>query len=125
MPTFDLVGVVLDAPDAQQLGAFYQRLTGWPVRYDEPGWYKIVPTEDADSGISFQSEPNYVPPVWPSDTEHQQMQLHLDLLVDDLPAACAHAEECGATIAGFQTQDAVRVYLDPVGHPFCLFELGG
>jgi catechol 2,3-dioxygenase-like lactoylglutathione lyase family enzyme len=125
VPTYELVGVVLDAPDAQQLGAFYQRMTGWVIRYDEPGWYKIVPTEDADCGVSFQNEPEFVPPVWPSDTTHQQMQLHLDLLVDDLPAACARAEECGARLAEFQPQDAVRVYLDPVGHPFCLFELGG
>jgi len=27
----------------------------------------------------------------------------------------------GATLAGFQPQDQVRVCLDPAGHPFCLF----
>jgi hypothetical protein len=124
MPNFELVGVVLDAPDAQTLGRFYQRLTGWPVRYDEPGWYKIVPFQDG-AGISFQSEPEYVRPVWPSDTKHQQMQMHLDLLVDDLAAAGNHALECGAALAEFQPQQNVRVYLDPAGHPFCLFELGG
>jgi catechol 2,3-dioxygenase-like lactoylglutathione lyase family enzyme len=124
MPNFELVGVVLDAPDAQALGRFYQRLTGWKVRHDDPGWYKIVPSESG-TGISFQNEPEYVRPVWPSDTTHQQMQLHLDLLVDDLDAAGRHALDCGATLADFQPQELVRVYLDPVGHPFCLFELGG
>jgi hypothetical protein len=49
------------------------------------------------------------------------MQLHLDLQVDDLEQAVAHAEECGARQASFQPQDDVRVMLDPSGHPFCLY----
>jgi hypothetical protein len=49
------------------------------------------------------------------------MMLHLDLQVDDLDAAGAHALACGATLASHQPQDDVRVYLDPAGHPFCLF----
>ena len=49
------------------------------------------------------------------------MQLHLDIEVDDLDAAVALAAEAGATVAGFQPQDGVRVCLDPAGHPFCLF----
>jgi hypothetical protein len=59
--------------------------------------------------------------VWPSTTEHQQLQLHLDIEVRDLAAACAHAEAAGATLAAFQPQALVRVYLDPAGHPFCLW----
>ena len=35
--------------------------------------------------------------------------------------AGAHAESVGAQLALFQPQDDVRVYLDPAGHPFCLF----
>jgi hypothetical protein len=27
----------------------------------------------------------------------------------------------GAVLAEYQPQDDVRVYLDPAGHPFCLF----
>jgi hypothetical protein len=49
------------------------------------------------------------------------MMLHLDIEVDDLAAACAHAEAQGAVAAGFQPQEHVRVYLDPAGHPFCLW----
>jgi hypothetical protein len=119
--TFELCGVVLDAPDAQELGRFYQRLTGWPAIMDEPGWYKIAPA-GSRNGISFQTEPLYVAPVWPAAESQQQMQTHLDLLVDDLAVACAHAESIGARLAEFQPQDDVRVYLDPVGHPFCLFD---
>jgi catechol 2,3-dioxygenase-like lactoylglutathione lyase family enzyme len=122
MPGISFRSVVLDAPDAAALGAFYQRLLGWPVTSDEDDgtWFRIAPGPDT-AGISIQYEPLFVRPVWPAAAGQQQMQAHLDLKVDDLVAACAHAEECGATLAEFQPQDDVRVYLDPVGHPFCLF----
>ncbi len=38
-----------------------------------------------------------------------------------LEAGCAHARECGATLADYQPQEDVRVQLDPDGHPFCLY----
>ena len=50
--------------------------------------------------------------------------MHLDIEVDDLDAAGARAVAAGATLAAFQPQDDVRVYLDPAGHPFCLFRPG-
>ena len=123
MPILQLRSVVLDAPDVSALGAFYQRLLGWPRTSDEDDadWFRIAP-EGGGTGLAVQAEPDFVRPVWPSDTTHQQMQLHLDLLVDDMDAAAAYAEECGAVLADFQPQDDVRVYVDPVGHPFCLFE---
>jgi len=49
----------------------------------------------------------------------QQMQQHLDFLVDDLGAACALAEDAGAEPVG--GHEIVRVFRDPAGHPFCLF----
>ncbi len=49
------------------------------------------------------------------------LQLHLDVQVNDLPGALAHALACGARLAEYQPQDDVRVCLDPVGHPFCLW----
>ena len=52
------------------------------------------------------------------------MQVHLDVQVDDLEAAGRHAIEAGAVRAEYQPQDDVRVYLDPAGHPFCLFRPG-
>jgi hypothetical protein len=60
-------------------------------------------------------------PVWPEVEGSQQMMMHLDIEVEDLPAAVEHAVELGATEAGFQPQDNVRVMLDPAGHPFCLY----
>ncbi len=73
------------------------------------------------AGLSFQSEPAYVRPVWPAGPEHQQMQVHLDIAVEDLVSAGEHAVAAGAVLAEFQPQDDVRVYLDPAGHPFCLY----
>ena len=49
------------------------------------------------------------------------MQVHLDIAVEDLAAAGEYAIAAGAVLAGYQPQDDVRVYLDPAGHPFCLF----
>jgi hypothetical protein len=47
--------------------------------------------------------------------------LHLDLEVDDLESAVAHALASGARLAEHQRQPRARVLLDPAGHPFCLF----
>jgi hypothetical protein len=49
------------------------------------------------------------------------MMAHLDVEVDDLATAVEHALELGATLPDFQPQEHVRVLLDPVGHPFCLY----
>jgi len=115
-----LSGIVLDAPDAGALAAFYHRLLGWTVIQDEPGWVKLG-APDGGPGLSFQTESAYVPPVWPAGPGDPQMSVHLDIQVEDLDEAGAHAEKAGATKAAFQPQDDVRVYLDPAGHPFCLF----
>jgi len=115
-----LSGIVLDSPDARTLADFYHRLLGWPVEQDEPEWVKLS-SPSGGPGLSFQTERRYVTPVWPADADHQQMMLHLDILVDDLAVAGAHAEAQGAVLADHQPQDDVRVYLDPAGHPFCLF----
>ena len=49
------------------------------------------------------------------------MMLHLDIKVDDLDAAGAHAVAAGAVVAEYQPQDDARVHLDPAGYPFCLY----
>jgi predicted enzyme related to lactoylglutathione lyase len=120
MPRFSLTAAVLDASDPQGLARFYQRLLGWPLRDDDPEWATLRPA-DGGAGLSFQREDDHVPPVWPAGPGDPRMQVHLDIEVDDLDAAVALAVEAGATVAGFQPQDGVRVCLDPAGHPFCLF----
>ena len=49
------------------------------------------------------------------------MMMHMDFEVRDLEAQVEHALSLGATLAEFQPQEKVRVLLDPVGHPFCLY----
>lgn len=113
-------GVVLEAPDAQALARFYSQVLGWPVVTEELGW-AVIKAEESVTYISFNSSPNYVAPVWPCVEGSQQMMMHIDVAVDDLDAALAHAIELGATLATYQPQDTTRVMLDPAGHPFCLY----
>ena len=124
MSRLTVTGTNIDAPDANALADFYRRLLGWTTRTEEPGWVVIQPdaSDQARSGtLSFQTESRYVRPVWPAGPGDQQMMMHLEIKVDDLEASVAHAVAQGATLAGFQPQEDVRVCLDPAGHPFCLY----
>jgi catechol 2,3-dioxygenase-like lactoylglutathione lyase family enzyme len=119
-PAFQLTAAVLGAPDPRELARFYSRLLGWPVGRDEPDWATVRPP-NGGAGLSFQLEEDHVRPSWPAGPGDQQMQVHLDIEVDDLETAGAHAAAAGAVLAEYQPQDDVRVYLDPAGHPFCLW----
>lgn len=119
-PRMMLSTVVLDAPDATALADFYRRLLGWTVERAEPDWVKIIPPAGG-VGLSFQTEPGYTRPTWPAQPGDQQMMLHLDIKVEDLDAAEAHALAVGGVLAEYQPQEDVRVFLDPTGHPFCLW----
>jgi catechol 2,3-dioxygenase-like lactoylglutathione lyase family enzyme len=120
MPRLTVTGINIDAPDANALADFYRRLLGWTTRTEEPGWVIIQPG-DGGGTLSFQTESRYVRPVWPAGPGDPQMMMHLEIKVDDLEASVAHAVAQGATLAGFQPQEDVRVCLDPAGHPFCLY----
>ncbi|GEC09237.1 glyoxalase [Streptomyces spinoverrucosus] len=115
--------VVLDAHDAHELAGFYLRLLGYEVRREEPHWVLIGPPPGHEgTSLAFETEPEYVRPVWPTRYPgDQQMMLHLDIEVDDLRAETARAVAEGATLAEYQPQDDVRVLFDPSGHPFCLW----
>lgn len=114
-------GVVLDAPDARELAHFYERLLGWRIFNESEEWVDLAPSEDAGYNLAFATEKHYVRPVWPTEEGRPQMSMHLDLEVDDLDVAVAHAVEVGAEMAAYQPQETVRVMLDPAGHPFCLY----
>ncbi|MFC3505597.1 VOC family protein [Micromonospora krabiensis] len=119
-PRLTLVTTVLDSPAPRNLAAFYERLLGWSREEDEEDWIVLRPP-GGGTGLAFQRETAYVRPVWPAGPGDPQMMTHLDIEVDDLDAASAHAVAAGAVVAEFQPQDDVRVHLDPDGHPFCLF----
>lgn len=114
-------GVVIEAADARALAQFYARLLGWRIDRDDDGAFVTVAPPSGVAYLAVQRSPEYVPPVWPPVEGRQQMMMHLDIEVADLGAALADAAEMGATLAGFQPQDDVRVMLDPAGHPFCLY----
>ena len=114
-------GVVLDSSDARELAHFYQRLLGWQIFHESPGWVDLAPSETAGYNFAFATEEHYVRPVWPTEVGKPQMQFHLDIEVDDLQEGVDYALSVGAELADFQPQEKVRVMLDPAGHPFCLY----
>ena len=45
--------------------------------------------------------------------------IHLDIKVDDLDAALAHALAAGGRLAEYQPRSDLRIVLDPADHPLC------
>ena len=114
--------VALDCPDPLALAGFYSRLTGLEVEPlgdvapQEVNWIELLNGELPT--IAFQKIDNYVAPAWPEGGHPQQ--LHIDFTVPDLDEGERHVLEIGAAKAEHQPGETFRVYLDPVGHPFCL-----
>ena len=113
--------VVIDCKDAQVTSAFYSKLLGWEITAREPDWV-LLRDPKGGTGFSFQTEEDYVRPVWPEEPGKPTKMLHLDFLVDNLSEAVAHALACGAVRSPQQFLQGVTVFFDPDGHPFCLFE---
>ncbi|MDR1795619.1 MAG: VOC family protein [Erysipelotrichaceae bacterium] len=115
--------VVVDCPDAHECAAFYSGLLDWPIFYQEAD-FVLLRDPQGGTGLSFQSEEDYVAPVWPEEPGKPQKGLHLDFLVDDLAAGEMRVLELGGIKAEtqFLLKEGVVVFFDPAGHPFCLFE---
>jgi catechol 2,3-dioxygenase-like lactoylglutathione lyase family enzyme len=112
----------IDCADAGELAAFYSRLLGMSIAYQDDDVAMLTGTEGP--AIGFGRVDNYAPPPWP-DTNSEK-RFHLDLKVTDIPAAEAASVELGAMVPQFQPGgDRWRVLLDPAGHPFCLTLWGG
>lgn len=109
----------MDCADAEAMADFYCRLLGWNVTYRDND-YVAIHHPDGGTGLSFQEEAWYQPPVWPEQAGELTKMIHLDIRVDDLDAAAAHALAVGARLAGHQPRSDLRIMLDPAGHPFCL-----
>ncbi|MFJ4676300.1 MULTISPECIES: VOC family protein [unclassified Kitasatospora] len=109
-----LGSVVLDCADPEQLAAFYQQVTGWPVTYRSESYVFIG---EGPVRIGFQRIGGYRPPHWPEDGS----RAHLDFTVLELGPAVAALLAAGATRPGHQAGGEHWVtLLDPAGHPFCL-----
>ncbi|WP_291043814.1 VOC family protein [Herbiconiux sp.] len=125
--------VVLDAEDARGLAAFYRDLLDARYRpgdeppadgsHDDAEWVAIRTPDGVR--LAFQRVPELPRVTWPEGDVRQQ--LHLDLMVPDvqeLERRRDHALELGATIIDDQSSDpeeALYVFADPAGHPFCIF----
>ena len=119
-PSLRLQTVNIDCADAVAMADFYGRLLGWEISYRD-GDFVLMRDPEGGTGLSFQEREDYQPPVWPEEPGRQEKMLHLDIRVEDLDGAVAHALTSGARLASYQGRDDLRVLLDPAGHPFCLF----
>lgn len=119
MPLASLRSVVLDCPDPRSLAEFYRVVIGGEVTSVDDDW--VVLTVDG-LRLAFQLADDFAAPTWPEGERPQQF--HLDLTVDDVDAVEPQVLELGArkhdVQPGEEAGEPFRVYLDPVGHPFCL-----
>jgi predicted enzyme related to lactoylglutathione lyase len=117
--SIDVRSVVFDCPDPPVLARFYADLLDGRIEVSDPRWSEVR-TNDSTIKLAFQRVDPYVPPQWP---DGSPQQLHLDLTVTDLDAACARAASLGAVALGGRVDEpgcSYVVHLDPAGHPFCL-----
>jgi hypothetical protein len=117
MPIAHFSVVALDCPDPMALAEFYQGIIGGEIPAEESDdWVEL--RFAGSTTLAFQRVDDYVAPEWP---DGSPQQAHLDFDVSDLDNGEAAILERGARKAQFQpSPDSWRVYLDPVGHPFCL-----
>jgi catechol-2,3-dioxygenase len=115
-----LRAVVLDAPDARRLAAFYTALGGWTELDTDDEW--VTMRTDDGWQVAVQRSPGHVPPRWPDPAFPQQA--HLDLRAPDLGAGSARAAGLGAVL--LRENETWHTLADPAGHPFdlCLFPAG-
>lgn len=115
-PIASLQLFALDCPDPRELARFYAAILGWEAESDDDEWVTIGGA--AGAKLAFQRVESFRAPDWPGQ-DHPQ-QAHLDLEVADLDEGERAVLALGARKHEFQPGTTFRVFLDPVGHPFCL-----
>ena len=108
---------VFDCPDPHLLARFYADVLGMQINEDYADWV-VIGLAPGDRHLAFQKSGAYAPPRWPDQASSQQ--LHLDIRVDDIETAEAAVVALGARRVPAEVETGFRVFLDPVGHPFCL-----
>jgi predicted enzyme related to lactoylglutathione lyase len=113
--------IVFDAPDLAVESTFWAELLSGTAEIDADGEWATV-YADGKPYLGVQLATNYVAPQWPDG--QQQQQIHLDLYVDDVPAAHEKVISLGAKMLqpaeDLTADEGFQVYADPAGHPFCL-----
>ncbi|GAA2021316.1 VOC family protein [Catenulispora yoronensis] len=127
---------MLDSTNARSLAEFYRQLLGFEYR---PGHEPPAAGEPDPAGedwlnlwdraghprLAFQQVSVMPEVTWPNGPVHQQ--LHLDLAVRtkaELDAQHERTQELGARLIEDRSEDSeepLRVYADPAGHPFCIY----
>ena len=111
--------VVFDAADLATESAFWAGVLGGTVDAED-AWHMVL--VDGRPVVGVQLAPDHVAPDWPDGDPPQQ--IHLDLWVEDFPAAHEQVMALGARMLQeaqpTDDPDAFQVYADPAGHPFCL-----
>ena len=126
MSWFKWNGVCIDcAPsDFERMISFYVGLFGIEVLDKEESW-AMVGDSAAGMNINIQAEAWYAAPIWPEQPDRATKMMHLEIEVDDVPAAVDRVVSLGGQKAPIQPSDrdptSLRVMLDPAGHPFCLW----
>ena len=104
--------IVIDCADPRLLATSWaQVLGGEPTRRDDAWWYVRPP---GWTQLAFQRVP---------EPKTVKNRVHVDVRVDDVPAAAVRAEELGARRVGGLHTDAAgsfQVLLDPEGNEWCL-----
>jgi catechol 2,3-dioxygenase-like lactoylglutathione lyase family enzyme len=107
---------VLECSDPSALARFYAELLGMRV-VEDWGDFVVIGHAPGMRELAFQrSRAQAAPAAWPGGPA----RLHLDIHVDDVEQTAAWVLEHGATRAPGSPETGYRVFLDPVGHPFCL-----
>ena len=106
----------VECADPNELAEFYRQVLGWEVTHYQDEAAVIT---DGQTRIRFGRVDGYQPPGWPVSATPKRF--HLDLDVDDVPAAVQRCLDLGANKPDFQPGgDRWTVLTDPAGHPFCL-----
>lgn len=103
--------IVIDARRPAELVRFWAGLVGGTAVDRAHGWSHVEPPSLPK--LSFQPVP---------EERSGKNRLHLDLLVDDIPAAVSAALALGATADGGPVTDEVgtfQVMADPEANAFC------
>ena len=131
-----LRAVVVDATDARAVAEFYRELLGFVYRSgDEPppsgepdpkgqDWL-VLRDRTGEARMAIQQVAELSAPTWPDPAVPQQ--LHMDMTVADeaqLAEQRDRALSLGAELLADRSADpeeALYVFADPAGHPFCIF----
>ena len=105
----------MDCADADVMADFYGRLLGWKVTYRDHD-YVSMQDPGGGAGLSFQEEPWYQPPVWPSSRANRPRCItSISRSKTSTPQWLTPSPPERASLSISRAPDLASV--DPAGHP--------